>query len=180
MTPTELSTRAEPPRSTPPGAEPLSRGDEASGGEGGEGVRVRLTVAPTLNFALEQSGVPLVPMVRIFNDRAAPLHGVRLEVELLPDLGPRHVFAIPPLHGGETAELGPLDLLAVGVRIRSLQSAGTTRGPLAFVVPDDKYWLVAGVLGILAIPKRPMRVFKEAQKARAWLDSPAVIAKTPG
>ncbi|NQW51209.1 MAG: hypothetical protein HQ465_08230 [Rhodospirillales bacterium] len=80
---------------------------------------------------------------------------------------------------GET-QLGPLDLLAVGVRIRSLQSAGTTRGPLAFVVPDDKYWLVAGLLGILAIPKRPMRVFKEAQKARAWLDSPAVIAKTPG
>jgi hypothetical protein len=80
---------------------------------------------------------------------------------------------------GET-QLGPLDLLAVGVSIRSLQSAGTTRGPLAFVVPDDKYWLVAGVLGILAIPKRPMRVFKEAQKARAWLDSPAVIAKTPG
>jgi hypothetical protein len=66
-------------------------------------------------------------MVRIFNDRAAPLHGVRLEVELLPDLGPRHVFAIPPLHGGETAELGPLDLPTPPGRVRAVVEAEQIR-----------------------------------------------------
>jgi len=81
---------------------------------------------------------------------------------------------------GET-EIGPMDFLAIGVRIRSLHSVGSsTLGPLAFVVPDDKYWMIARVLGILAVPKRPMRVFKEAEKARAWLDSPAILASLPG
>jgi hypothetical protein len=48
------------------------------------------------------------------------------------------------------------------------------------VVRDENYWQVARVLGILAVPKRPMRVFKLADKARAWLDSPAIIASVPG
>lgn len=80
---------------------------------------------------------------------------------------------------GET-QMGPTDLLAIGVRLRSLHAAGVALGPLAVVVPDDKYWLIARLLGILAVPKRPMRVFKEAEKARAWLDSPAILASMPG
>jgi hypothetical protein len=48
------------------------------------------------------------------------------------------------------------------------------------VVRDENYWKVARVLGILAAPKRPMRVFKQSDKARTWLDSPAIIASVPG
>lgn len=81
---------------------------------------------------------------------------------------------------GET-QIGPTEPLAVGVRLRSLHAeAGATLGPLAFVVRDENYWQVARVLGILAVPKRPMRVFKEAEKARAWLHSPVIIASVPG
>lgn len=81
---------------------------------------------------------------------------------------------------GET-QMSPADLLAVGVRLRSLHAAaGPALGPLAFVVRDENYRQVARVLGILAVPKRPMRVFRQVDKARTWLDSPAVMASVPG
>lgn len=71
-------------------------------------------------------------------------------------------------------------LLTVGVRLRSLHAtAGAGLGPLALVVRDENYWQVARVLGILAVPKRPMRVFKQVEKARTWLDSPVVMASVP-
>lgn len=76
---------------------------------------------------------------------------------------------------GET-QMGETELLSVGVRLRALHAVDTAVGPLAFIMCDETYWQVARVLGILAVPKRPMRVFKQADKARAWLDSPAVIA----
>lgn len=80
---------------------------------------------------------------------------------------------------GETL-MGPTELLSVGVRLRSLHiAAGSAIGPLALVVRDENYWQVARLLGILAVPKRPMRVFKQADKARAWLDSPAILASVP-
>jgi len=87
------------------------------------------------------------------------------------------------LFDGRLAEprMGEQELLSVGVRLRSLHAgSGAALGPLAVVVRDESYWRVARLLGILAVPKRPMRVFKEADKARAWLDSPAIIASVPG
>jgi hypothetical protein len=81
---------------------------------------------------------------------------------------------------GET-RMGPTELLSVGVRLRSLYAeAGCALGPLALVVRDENYWQVARVLGILAVPIRPMRVFKEAEKPRAWLGSPIIMASVPG
>lgn len=78
-------------------------------------------------------------------------------------------------------EMEPTHLLSIGVRLRSIhEAAGSALGPLALVVRDENYWQVARVLGILAVPKRPMRVFKQAAKARTWLDSPAIMARTPG
>ncbi len=78
-------------------------------------------------------------------------------------------------------QMEPAELLAVGVRLRSLHAgADSALGPLAVVVRDENYWQVARVLGILAVPKRPMRVFREQEKARMWLDSPAILASTPG
>lgn len=66
--------------------------------------------------------------------------------------------------------------LAIGVRFRKLHAETPRLGPLAVVVRDERYPLVARVLGILAVPKRPIRVFTDLAKARAWLDSPAIVA----
>ena len=74
---------------------------------------------------------------------------------------------------GET-KMTALEILTVGVRIRDLQNADVEHGPLAIAVPDDKYMLLSRVLGILAAARRPMRVFKDADRARKWLDSPAI------
>jgi len=74
---------------------------------------------------------------------------------------------------GET-KMTALEILTVGVRIRDLQNADVEHGPLAIVVPDDKYMLLSRVLGILAAARRPMRVFKDADRALKWLDSPAI------
>lgn len=80
-------------------------------------------------------------------------------------------------HGATT--MGPLDILSIGVRMRALQAGGHDHGPLAVVVPDEKYALISRVLGILAAAKRPMRVFNDAEKARRWLDSPAIRGSLP-
>lgn len=52
-------------------------------------------------------------------------------------------------------------------------------GPLAVVIPDDKYYLIARVLGMLAAAKRPMRVFNNPEKARQWLNLPSIRARVP-
>lgn len=73
---------------------------------------------------------------------------------------------------GDT-RMSALDILSIGVRIRALHN-GSALGPLAVVVPEDKYVLLSRVLGILAAARRPMRVFKAPDKARKWLESPAI------
>lgn len=68
---------------------------------------------------------------------------------------------------GDTT-MGPSEMLDLGVRMRTLHQHGTM-GPLAVVVPADKWEMVARVLGMLAAAKRPMRVFQTVAKARRWL-----------
>ena len=75
--------------------------------------------------------------------------------------------------------LGALEVLNIGVRMRSLHGDGAPLGPLAVVIPADKYQLLARVLGILASPRRPMRIFTEVDRARKWLETPAVRRKVP-
>lgn len=75
--------------------------------------------------------------------------------------------------------LGPLDILNIGVRMRALHGDGAPLGPLAVVIPADKYPLLSRVLGILATPRRPMRIFSEVDRARKWLDTAAVRRRVP-
>ena len=65
--------------------------------------------------------------------------------------------------------LGPLDVLSIGVRLRSMHEPGIELGPLAVVIPANKYKLLSRVLGILAAARRPMRIFDDPGKARQWL-----------
>ena len=76
-------------------------------------------------------------------------------------------------------QMSSVDMLGIGVRMRALQEGHRDHGPLAIVVPDDKYAMMSRVLGILAAAKRPMRVFNDAGKARKWLDSPTIRAGRP-
>lgn len=70
---------------------------------------------------------------------------------------------------GNTA-MGPDELMALGVMFRGFHARGEV-GPLAIVVPDDKVEQVSRVLGILAAADRPMRIFRETEPARRWIES---------
>jgi hypothetical protein len=65
------------------------------------------------------------------------------------------------------------DIMGLAVRMRGMQQRGQP-GPLAIVMPRAKHEQFARMLGILAVPDRPMRFFSDAVAARAWLDEPEV------
>ncbi len=43
-------------------------------------------------------------------------------------------------------------------------------GPLAMVIPPDKGNSLDRMVGMIAAADRPMRVFRDARKARRWID----------
>jgi hypothetical protein len=75
--------------------------------------------------------------------------------------------------------MGADDIMALAVRMRGMQQLGQA-GPLAIIMPRDKYDQFARMLGILAVPERPMRFFSDPDAARAWLDEPEIRAWTAG
>ena len=79
---------------------------------------------------------------------------------------------------GET-RMSAMEIIDIGVRMRNLHKGDVELGPLAVAIPDDKYVLIGRVLGMLAAPRRPMRIFKTAKQAHRWLNSPAILASLP-
>ena len=79
---------------------------------------------------------------------------------------------------GDT-QMSPGEFLSLGVRMRSIHATGAM-GPLAVVLPANRYYLVARALGVLAAAKRPMRMFTDPDKARQWLETRPIRAKVPG
>ncbi|HEY4169660.1 MAG TPA: hypothetical protein VGM96_22915 [Reyranella sp.] len=75
--------------------------------------------------------------------------------------------------------MGADDIMALAVRMRDMQQLGLA-GPLAIVMPRDKYDQFARMLGILAVAERPMQFFSDAASARAWLDEPEIRDWTAG
>ena len=69
--------------------------------------------------------------------------------------------------------MSPDELMEVAARMRDIQQEDAP-GPLAVVMPADKYAQFARMLGILSVPKRPLRFFANATAARAWLEGPDV------
>ena len=61
------------------------------------------------------------------------------------------------------------DMLALGVLFRSYHVRGPV-GPLAVVVPENQAARVDRLLGILATADRPMRMFRELEPARRWIE----------
>lgn len=65
------------------------------------------------------------------------------------------------------------EIMELAVRMRGIQELGKS-GPLAVVMPGAMYGRFARMLGILAIPNRPLRFFSDVEAAREWLDEPAI------
>jgi hypothetical protein len=72
------------------------------------------------------------------------------------------------------------DIMALAFEIRRLQTTSSAApGPLAMIVPSDKFELLARVFGVLAVPERPMQFFPNAEAARSWLDSTQIRGWAP-
>jgi hypothetical protein len=65
------------------------------------------------------------------------------------------------------------EIMSIAVRMRGMQQQGLA-GPLAIIMPRERYDQFARLLGILAVPDRPMQFFSDLVSARAWLDQPDV------
>jgi hypothetical protein len=71
-------------------------------------------------------------------------------------------------------ELSPLDMMALGNRIRAYMNVAPM-GPVAIVAGSDETYRHARLFETLAVADRPLKIFRERQAARHWLDSqPAV------
>jgi hypothetical protein len=65
------------------------------------------------------------------------------------------------------------DIMGLAVRMRGMQQLGQA-GPLAVVMPRAKHEQFARMLGILAVPDRPIRFFSDPAAARVWREEPEV------
>ena len=86
-------------------------------------VEVTLGVAPTLNFALEQAGVPLLTGFRLRNLGTEALAGATLEAALEPDLGDPVVIPLDTVPPGEDIELASLELRLPPGKLRAVSEA---------------------------------------------------------
>ena len=95
----------------------------------------------------------------------------RPEVDALLDvIQSDEVLTYRRLFDGTKADtkMPPDDLIALGVRMRTMHAIGGM-GPLAIVVPVDKEKMLERIFGMLAVAKRPMRVFNDPVSARRWI-----------
>ena len=68
---------------------------------------------------------------------------------------------------GATTSMAPEDLLALGLRMRSMHFEGPM-GPLAIVVPPERGEQIERMFGMIAAADRPMRLFVDLTRARRW------------
>ncbi len=69
--------------------------------------------------------------------------------------------------GHATTSMAPEDLLALGMRMRSMHFEGPM-GPLGIVVPSARGEHIERMLGMIASADRPMRLFVDLTRARRW------------
>jgi hypothetical protein len=69
---------------------------------------------------------------------------------------------------GET-RMTPYELLTLGVRIRALHAGHTSLGPVAVALPHDKRPPLMRLMGIMAVARRPLRIFNDLESAHRWL-----------
>ena len=79
-------------------------------------------------------------------------------------LGFRKIFDV---HEGDTAMTAD-DVLPLATRMRGLHEFGAM-GPLAVVLPPGRGKRLQRAFGMLAIAKRPMRLFDDPMRAYSWI-----------
>ncbi|MET0402843.1 MAG: DUF4011 domain-containing protein, partial [Cystobacter sp.] len=113
-------------------------------------VQVELHTAPTLTFAMEQSGVPLIRDVLLRNTGTVALGPSVLEVRLVPDLGDPLRVPVPPLPAGEETNLGVLDPRPPPDRLRSVTE--TERAQVRWTLRRDNALLAEGASDLEVLP----------------------------
>ncbi len=64
------------------------------------------------------------------------------------------------------------DMMALGARIQAyVQAATAAMGPLAVVAVSRRQYEYAQIFAALATARRPLKIFRNLQLARKWLDS---------
>src|SRR5690349_1536912 len=113
-------------------------------------VQVELLTAPTLTFAMEQSGVPLIRDVLLRNTSDTALGPTVLEVRLEPDLGEPLRVPVPPLPAGEETNLGVVDPRPPPGRLRSVLE--TERAQLRWTLRREDTTLAEGSSDVEVLP----------------------------
>lgn len=86
-------------------------------------LRVDLVHAPTLNFAMEQAGVPVVSEVRVSNTGSVTSSPLELVVRIDPQLAEPQIHALGAIRAGQSVELTALDLRLRAGRLRTVVEA---------------------------------------------------------
>lgn len=114
------------------------------------GLQVELVTAPTLSFAMEQSGVPLVRNALVRNTGTQALGATVLHLQLLPELGDEVRVSVPSLPVGEELNLGVLDLRLPPGRLRSVIEA--ERASLQWSLRQEEQILAQGFADVEVLP----------------------------
>lgn len=112
-------------------------------------ITVDLEYAPTLTFALEQAGVPIVSSVRVANGSPGPLEGAMLAIELAPGLGKPTRVRVPLVHGGESVDLGIVDIQLPPGRLRGVTEAERAQIKWQLSAGDDVLSEGSGAIEVL-------------------------------
>jgi very-short-patch-repair endonuclease len=86
-------------------------------------LHVELSHTPTLNYAMEQSGVPIVTSARLLNRGDGAIEGAELSIRIAPDIAPLCIHNLPRLRPGEAVDLGVVDVRLQPGRLRAMREA---------------------------------------------------------
>lgn len=70
------------------------------------------------------------------------------------------------------------DMFALGARVRDFNSMGAM-GPAAIVAASDETYQQARLIESFAVADRPLKIFRELQTARDWLDAEPGVTRPP-
>ena len=115
-----------------------------------QGIAVKPIVFPKLNFAMEQSGVPLVPLVAVENRRAAPLERGVLHLALEPGLGEPKRIALPIIDAGGTTMLEAIDIRLPPGRLREV--VDSERAQLRWRIEESGATVASGQVDVDVMP----------------------------
>jgi very-short-patch-repair endonuclease len=129
-------------------------------------VRVAIAHSTTLNFAMEQAGVPVVTGAEITNLGASSIDGAELVLSIEPELAAPSTHRVGRVRAGETLELSVLDLKLRPGRLRDVREA--ERAQL--------HWELRDASGTLARGESPLEVL--AYNEWAGLRAPPALLAT--